>query len=229
MTNILLESYNIDAEWIRDALTKHLKPEDRVLVVAFSFRDKAIKGIADWQSFYGKENGKYYHAIVDPFKAYGIPEENVAFLNYFTDSPASAAEKVRHADIIYYLGGLPDRMMDRIIEFGIYDDLLRHRGVIMGVSAGALIQLAEYHLSPDDDYPEFGYYRGIPYLDGFYVEVHYEGGCVQDEAIRRVLRERSRPVYATHDGQGALICENGNIYTVGTVDVIERENRNLDD
>lgn len=221
MTNILLESYNIDAEWLRNTLEKYLKPQSHVLVVALSFRDKVVKGEADWQSLYGREGGKYYHAVVDPFQAYGIPEKNIAFLNYFADSPASAADKVRRADIIYFLGGLPDRMMDRILEFGIYDDLLRHKGVVMGVSAGAVIQLSEYHLSPDDDYPEFGYYRGIPYLNGFYVEVHYEGNPVQDDAIRRVIRERSKPVYATHDGEGALICDNGSIYTVGTVDVIE--------
>ena len=222
MTNILLESYYIDAEWLRDALAKYLKPQSRVLVVAFSFRDKEVKGVDDWQSRYGRENGKYYHAVVDPFQAYGIPEENITFLNYFTDSPTSAAEKVKRADIIYFLGGLPDRMMDRIVEFGLYDELLRHEGVVMGVSAGALIQLSEYHLSPDKDYPEFGYYRGIPYCGDFYLEVHYEGNPVQDDAIRRVVRERAKPVYATHDGQGAIICDNGSIYTVGIVDVLER-------
>ena len=228
MTNILLESYDIDAEWLRDALAQYLKPQSNVLVVAFSLRDKEVKGTAEWQMIYGRENGKYYHAIVDPFQTYGIPEKNITFLNYFTDSPASAADKARQADIIYFLGGLPDRMMDRILEFGIYDELLRHRGVVMGVSAGALIQLAEYHLSPDDDYPEFGYYRGIPFLDGFYIEVHYEGNPVQNDAIRRVVRERSRPVYATHAGQGALVCENGSVYTVGKVDVIERGNSKPD-
>ena len=225
MTNILLESYEIDAEWLRDTLVKYLKPKSLVLVVAFSFRDKKVKGLSDWQALYGKENGKYYHAVVDPFQTYGIPEENITFLNYFTDSPQSAADKVRKADIIYFLGGLPDRTMDRIFEFGIYEDLLRHKGVIMGVSAGALVQLSEYHVSPDDDYPEFGYYRGIPYLNDFYVEVHYAGNPVQDDAIRRVIQERAKPVYATHEGRGALVCDDGGVYTIGAVDVIAWGNR----
>lgn len=33
----------------------------------------------------------------------------------------------------------------------------------------------KYHFSPDDDYPEFKYYEGLPYLNDFYLEVHYEG------------------------------------------------------
>ena len=55
------------------------------------------------------------------------------------------------------------------------DVLLAHDGIAMGYSAGALVQLAEYHLSPDTDYPRFTYQKGIPYLHGFYLEVHYEG------------------------------------------------------
>ena len=45
----------------------------------------------------------------------------------------------------------------------------------MGYSAGALVQLAEYHLSPDTDYPRFTYQKGILYVYLFYLEVHYEG------------------------------------------------------
>ena len=84
-------------------------------------------------------------------------------------------------------------MMDRIKEFDLYDILMQHDGILMGYSAGAVIQLAEYHLSPDDDYPEFKYYEGLPYLNDFYMEVHYEGTAVQDESIQRVLAERGKP------------------------------------
>ena len=81
------------------------------------------------------------------------------------------------------------------------------------------MQLEEYHISPDDDYPEFGYYRGVGWLDGFYLEVHYEGNATQKEAIQRVLRERKRPVYATYEGAGAIIAENGRVKTVGKVKI----------
>ena len=50
----------------------------------------------------------------------------------------------------------------------------------------------KYHLSPDDDYPEFKYYEGLPYLNDFYLEVHYEGTSEQDESIQRVLAERGK-------------------------------------
>ncbi len=221
MVNILLEGYDIDAPWLYGALRPHIRPSDRVAVIAFSFRDNRVKSAEDWDRLYGKEDGMYYGGITGGFAAYGIPPEQITFLDYFTDTPETAKEKVKSADILYFPGGLPDRMLDRIEEFDLTETLLRHKGVVMGYSAGAVIQLAEYHLSPDEDYPEFAYYRGLPYLDGFYLEVHYEGTEAQDRAVRRVLAERGKPVYAAALRAGALIAEDGRVKTVGDVKVFK--------
>lgn len=219
MINILLEGYDIDASWIYNELKNYIKPHHSVAVVAFSFRDSQVKTLLDWNALYSKENGRYYGGIVGGITAYGIPEENISFINYFTDTRESAAQKIKTADIIYFLGGLPDRMMDRIREFDLYNVLMAHNGILMGYSAGAVIQLAEYHLSPDEDYPEFKYFEGLPYLNDFYMEVHYEGTEVQDEAIRRVLSERGKTVYATAVRSGAILVDNGNIKLIGDVKI----------
>lgn len=217
MVNILLEGYDIAAPYLKGELSRHIKPENTVAVVALSFRDNRVKSIEDWNRLYSKESGIYYGGIVGGFTDYGVAEKNITFINYFTDSHEAAARKIANADIIYFLGGLPDRMMDRIREMGLYDILMSHKGVIMGYSAGAVIQLSEYHLSPDDDYPEFGYYDGLPYLGDFYVEVHYENTNVQNQAIARVLSERHKTVYATAANAGAIVVDNGNIKLLGDV------------
>lgn len=221
MINILLEGFDIDAPWLYGELKNYIKPNYSVAVVAFSFRDNRVKSLSDWDTLYGKENGKYYAGIVGGLTAYGIPEEKITFINYFTDTKETAAQKIKAADIVYFLGGLPDRMMDRIKEFDLYDVLMQYDGILMGYSAGAVIQLAEYHLSPDDDYPEFKYYEGLPYLSDFYMEVHYEGTTVQDESIQRVLTERRKTVYATAFRSGAILVDNGNIKLLGDVRVFE--------
>ena len=209
MVNILLEGYDIDAPWLRGDLRPYIRPSDRVAVVAFSFRELPVSKAV---------SRLYYGGITGGFAAYGIQESQITFLDYFRDTKESAGEKVERADILYFLGGLPDRMLDRIEEFSLTDALLRHRGVVMGYSAGAVIQLGEYHLSPDEDYPEFAYYRGLPYLEGFYLEVHYEGTEVQKDAVRRVLAERGKPVYATALGAGALLAEDGKVRALGKVE-----------
>lgn len=215
--NILLEGYNIDADWLYRELRSYIKPESTVAVIAFSFRDDRVQSLDDWNKLYSREQGLYYDGIVNSFRAYGVPEEQISFVNYYTDCRESAIEKINNADILYFPGGLPDRMMERIEEFGIYDSILRHSGVFLGYSAGAVIQLKEYHLSPDKDYPTFSYYKGLPLLEDFYLEVHYEGTEEQNNSIRRILAERKKPVYALKTLSGAIIAQNGEIKTVGDV------------
>lgn len=221
MINILLESYEINADWLYDELSKYIKSHFKVAVIAFSFRDNRVKNIDDWNLLYGREHGRFYTGIVESFSVYGIPEENITFINYFVDTKETAADKIKQADIIYFLGGLPDRMMYRINEFDLLDVLMHHSGVVMGYSAGAVIQLSEYHLSPSDDYPEFGFYSGIPYINDFYIEVHYCGTDIQKESIARVIKERGKPVYATHFKKGAIIVDNGKLKCLGMVDTFK--------
>ena len=217
MINILLEGYEINADYLYDELKKYIMPEHKVAVVAFSFRDTEVKSLTDWKNLYGKDSGIYYNGIVSGFAAYGISENNISFINYFTDTKESAVRKIKQSDIVYFLGGLPDRMMDRIKEFYLTDALKNHNRIIMGYSAGAVIQLSEYHLSPDKDYPQFNYYEGLSYLNGFYMEVHYEGAKAQNDAIRRVLKERGKTVYATALKKGAVLVDNGKIKLLGDV------------
>ena len=222
MINILLEGYEINAHWLYDDLKKYIFPNQSIAVIAFSFRDNEVKNSKDWDSLYSKEKGIYYNGIVDGFTAYGISEDNITFVNYFKDTKESAMQKIQKADILYFTGGRPDRMMDRIKEFDLADVLRKHKGIIMGYSAGAVIQLSEYHLSPDKDYKEFQYYDGLGYLDDFYLEVHYEETAVQNEAIQRVIAERGKTVYATVLQSGAILVDNGNLKLLGDVKVFDR-------
>ena len=221
MINILLEDYEIDTPWVWNELKRYLLPGRRVAVVAFAFRDEQASNAQEWEALYGQTSGQYHSIIANSFASYGIKQEDIVFLNYFTDTRESAAEKIRQADIIYFLGGLPDRMMERIREFDLTHVLLEHDGVMMGYSAGALVQLAEYHLSPDEDYPEFGYYEGLPFLHDFFLEVHYVSSPEQNSAIGRVLAEKGKRVYATVRHKGLMLAEDGKIRTVGGVKVFD--------
>lgn len=217
MVNILFDGYEIDRPYLYDCLKNYIKPDFYVAVVAFSFRDSEAKSLSGWNLLYGKKKGKYYNGIVSGFLSYGISEKNITFINYFTDTKESAEEKIKQADIIYFTGGSPERMAERIKEFNLTDILREHNGIVMGYSAGAVIQLSEYHLSPDSNYSEFNYYEGIGYLSDFYLEVHYENTEAQNTAIKRVLAERRKTVYALSLDAGAIVADNGNVKLLGDV------------
>ena len=219
MVNVLLESYNLTEPFLYDALKPYIKPHHRVAIVAFSFLPSQATTLEQWLIMYGREEGMFYHWLVDPLMKFGIPEENITVVNYFADSKEFARDKVESADILYFTGGLPDAMMDRLAEFELLDALQSFDGLVLGCSAGAMIQLREYHITPDWDYPEFGYYNGLPWLNDFYIEVHYEETQLQKDCIQRVLRERGKPVYAIHHDRGALIVQKGIITRLGETEL----------
>lgn len=220
MINILFDCPNIDDFY--DDLKDYFDEKTQVCVIAFSYYDDYVYDAESWEKVFGKGIGGVYFETVDSFKPFGVKEDNIVFVNYFTDTKESAKEKIKNADVLYFTGGLPDRMMDRIRDFDLVDTIMSHEGIVMGYSAGAVIQLKEYHLYPDGDYTDFSYYEGLPMFDDFYVEVHYRGLDVQDESIKRCLEERGKTVYVTNDKSGGILIENGEIRIIGKVDVYEK-------
>ena len=219
MVNILFDCPNLDD--FKEELREYFSEDSRVAVVAFSFYDDYVYDAASWEKVYGRGLGNCYFETVDALSVFGVSKENITFINYFTDTHESARDKIKNANVVYFTGGLPDRMMDRIKEFNLLDTLREFDGIAVGYSAGAVIQLAEYHLYPDGDYKDFGYYEGLDYLNSLYLEVHYEFKPEQNESIRRVLAERNLPVYVTHTRRGGVVVDNGRIKIIGKVDVYE--------
>lgn len=217
MVNILLDVLDFSAGFLFKELRRYIHPEDEVAVLAFSYRDSAVHCLQDWNTLYAKPDGLYYEKMVTPFLQYGIPESHVHFINFYTHTPSAAAALIQKADILYLPGGLPDRMMERIDAFALRETLLHFQGVMIGYSAGALIQLQEYHLTPDEDYPAFAYYNGLPFPRDFYLEVHYEGTSLQNQSIQRVLTERRKKVYATVTDRSAIILDGPETTFLGNV------------
>lgn len=72
---------------------------------------------------------------------------------------------------------------------------------------------------PDQDYPEFCYFKELPILKDFYLEVYYEGSDAQNEAIRRVLRERGKTAYAMVTDRAAIVIDGQKMRLLGDVNV----------
>lgn len=222
MINILGNVYTIHDQWCFDAFRPYIRPTDKVALVLLAYREDRLPDATAWDALYGAPNGIYYQGIVESFAAYGVPPEQLTAINFFDDTPKTAREKIESADILYFPGGLPDKMLERIETLDLADAIRRHQGLVMGYSAGAILQLDEYHLTPDKDYPEYCYKKGLGLLSDFEVEVHYEAAPQQKAAICRYLSERGRPVYAMGNA-GALIVEGGRITPVGDVTLFTAE------
>lgn len=207
MVNILLSQYNFNEGWAKDTIKKYINYCDKVVVIPFAFREKWISNNAEWQSAYGRYSGKYYKEIVKPFIEFGISEDNIIWLNYFEDTEEDMKRIIENSNIVFLTGGLPEMAVQRILEKGLL--YCMKDKIIIGASAGALMQLGNYFISPDEDYPEFMYSQGLGLINkDFYIEVHYEDTDIQNNCIKRALEDKTNTVYAIKNNGGILIDNN---------------------
>lgn len=220
---ILLSNNNYHEDWIFEHLKPLIQPSDKVVVFPFAFHEDWIHSPETWETAYNPEDGKYYMENVGPFKHYGLDLSQVTFLNYFKHTPEEMKTLIHEADILFFTGGLPERAVARVEELGLKPSIENHKGLKIGVSAGALMQFPKFFNSPDDDYPELSYHSGIGTLEGpHFIEVHYEkNNLPQQLAIKDALKSHCEKIYAIGQN-GALMVNEKGLKRIGEVSVFIR-------
>ena len=183
--HVLLNTSMIDEKWIYMNLKSYISKNDRVCILAFSFFNDT-KNESDWNKQYAPGQGIWYRSNQDVFYKYGIGQEQIVWVNYFKDSMDEMKEKILNSSILMKL-------------------IKNYKGIMIGYSAGAMIQLDSYHISPDEDYPEFLYQTGLGCLSGFAIEPHFRRSNVQLQSIEKVKSEKQIPVYGIYEEGGMII------------------------
>ena len=217
--HVLMNTSEIDASWSFPVLKKYIHSQDQVCIFAFSFFDDT-KNVQDWNKQYRRGQGFCYRENTDIFYRFGLKENQIHWVNYFEDTKKEIEEKIINSNIIFILGGAPDLMMERIRKFKLKSLLKNYQGLMIGYSAGAMIQLDTYHITPDEEYPNFAYLNGLGCLNGFDIEPHYRGSKVQKESIKKVRKEKNLPIYALYE-DGGMIMDEKNLTFFGKVDRFE--------
>jgi cyanophycinase len=106
--------------------------------------------------------------------------------------------------------------MKRIKEKRLKKIIKNYKGVMIGYSAGAMIQLDSYHISQDEDYPEFSYQTGLGCLSGFDIEPHFRKSKIQIKSIEKVQEEKQIPIYGIYENGGIIVDKS--ITCFGKVD-----------
>jgi hypothetical protein len=188
MINILLSDYDFGEGALYDSLSEFIRPNMKVATVPFSHSNKKMPTVEEYNKYCNK-GGIYYQLIEEQFCKLGILSDNINVIHYYWDAHKTMIDKIHDSDILFLTGGLPDKAVDRIIAKELYREIKKFNGIIMGASAGALMQLNEYFCTPDKDYDYFDFYKGLGLIDDdIYVEVHYEGADLLKDFPE--LRER---------------------------------------
>jgi peptidase E len=214
MINILLSRSILGEPEMVQNLSQYILPTHQVLIVAFSFFKEEVTSETQYDALYEK-GGTYYDKMIAMFSSYGISENQISWIHYYKDDTASAIQKIKEADILYFPGGAPDLMMKRIHEFGIQESLEQHQGIYIGSSAGAMIQFEDYHISKDHDYKRFSYEHGLNLLKGFSIEVHYDRKKKQKSGMHKVWRAYRHDIYAIPD-DGCMVIDRQRTHLLGS-------------
>ena len=88
MANILLNISNFDEPWAYATMEQYLHPDTKVLILPLSYDEGWITDREEWYDRYGRGQ-EHYEELVRPFRAFGIPDEQIHWVNYYEDDPAT--------------------------------------------------------------------------------------------------------------------------------------------
>ncbi|MBQ2805256.1 MAG: peptidase S51, partial [Clostridia bacterium] len=135
--NVLLNYYNFDGDWAKPFLEPFVQGK-KVLILPLAFRENQAWDEQSFQQIYGV-NGEKYQDIIRPFLAYGIAESDIQWLDFF-DQNTDPVSQINNADLLFFTGGMPEKAILRMHQLGIVEAVKNFQGVVMGASAGAMLQ-----------------------------------------------------------------------------------------
>lgn len=219
-TNILLSKLNFDANWAKTAIGEELVGHKKVLVMPFSYWDSEVYDLDSWNNVY-RPNRKYFEEIYAPFSSYGYERNQFKYINFFCDSQDDIKKDLLDAEVLFLTGGAPDLFMERIMAKGILPYIKSFDGVVVGCSAGVMIQFDKFHITPGPLYPDYKVINGIGMVDmDMGIEVHYASTVAQLESIEKTKTEYSSLLLL--DNESASIVKDNKIQLLGNAKIIKR-------
>ncbi len=108
-----------------------------------------------------KAKTKYVPAFVEHFKKVGIAFNEI---NIITPdlTPKEANKMIKSADFVMLMGGDPFEQKQLCEKVEIMDELKRFNGVMLGISAGAMLMSKNIIITPcSEEYPDFHIEEGL--------------------------------------------------------------------
>lgn len=207
MINILLSTYDFDNEHCFHKISKYVKPRMNVLILPLTHDESYYKNEALFNSLYDYEKGQDYNIICKAFGNYGIDKPHVSVLNPFLDNMDFMRYKIKHSDILFITGGNPITFMNMLDELDILDDIKSFESIVMGSSAGAMVQMEEFMTYPNEEGYSYAFYKGLGFVEGFDVMVHRDvNDEIQNKYKEKSIHDRPNiPIINVRDGECEIL------------------------
>lgn len=220
MDSILMSDFNKGLLNIKSEVQKLINKNTKVTIIPWSFaQELETKNINEF--FNEKRRNKY----LNPLLEMGLDEKNVSILDCYNHETDEMIERIKKSDILILTGGNPEMFYKKVMETKILDVLKEYKNTIIGVSAGAELQLKKYFITKKNNYyKKFAFYDGFGIIDNnFYFDVHsVNRGCYLKSLKEKSIKYK-KDIYCLFEN-GVIIYnrQNKRIKTYGEVMVFDK-------
>lgn len=203
MYSVLLSEYEKGMKLVEKNLKKIVNSEQKAVIIAWAFPLEMDKKTFDEEWF--PKGGRRYNKYVGSLLKLGIKEENITILNCYDKT--NFKQIIDNSDVLVITGGNPEMLYSKVTqETEILYNIKHYKGIIIGFSAGADLQLKRYFITAKNNYYKyFAFYDGFGVLDDpFYMDVHSINNKIYLSKLQKVANDKKKNVYAIFD-DGAMI------------------------
>lgn len=215
MHSILMSNFEIGFKYIKNYLNRTINKNTKVVVIPWSFANE-LKS-KNVREFF---NDKKYDKYIKPLIELGLDIKNVRILDCYNDSREEMIRLINDSSILILPGGNPEMFYNKVIQTQILECLKNYKDTIIGVSAGAELQLKKYFITKKNNYyKKFAWYDGFGIIDNdFYFDVHSINQGKYLPSLKRKSKEVMKDIYCLFDS-GVIIYnrENKELNTYGEV------------
>ena len=156
----------------------------------------------------------------------GINQKNIKFLNcYDTNNFQNFKKYIDESDVMVLTGGNPEMLYSKVVQdTEILYNIKHYKGIVIGFSAGAELQLKRYFITAKNNYYKyFAFYDGFGILDDpFYFDVHSINNNSYLNKLKRIANDTKKNVYAIFNDGGLIYNRsNGKIEIYGNVKIFK--------
>ncbi len=205
MYNIFFSNFELAFPLVEERMKKIIKPNMHVMIIPWAFPNELDS--EKLMNDYFKKGGRRYNKYVSNLLKLGILEEQIVITDCYRMSSDQIKKMIKQTDIILLPGGNPEMLYDKVThETECLYEIKNFKGIIIGESAGSVLQLRRYFITAKNNYYKyFAFYDGFGVLnDPFYLDVHSINNKFYLNKLQNVANEKHKNIYAIFD-DGVII------------------------
>lgn len=203
MYSILFSKINEVSE---DDLKKCVKyvNVNKLAIFPWTFADEKQ---TDLSSDFFEENGRHYEKYINQMKFLNIERDKIVFINPYKTSKNEIANILNLCDGIFIPGGNPEMFMTIAIRLNVVDLLTNYSGIIIGESAGSVLQFPIYGLPVQNNFYKCNsFYNGFGSIkSNFSIDVHTQDNIEYKENIQLLSNMKNIPLYTIPNNSCLII------------------------